>query len=176
VENLPLAYFLTFSTYGTWLHGRDSGSVDRCHNRFDTPFLPADPEQELVARSRMRQTEYVLDEARRGCVLRALRDVAAHRGWTIWAAHVRTNHVHIVIATPGIRPEKVLADLKAWASRRLRETFGEDPDRDRWTQHGSTRYLWDENELEAAMDYVTHRQGEPMAVYPDSPSPSESEA
>ena len=32
-----------------------------------------------------------------------------------------------------------MTDLKAWASRRLREAFAENADRDRWTQHGSTR-------------------------------------
>ena len=26
-ENETLAYFITFTTYGTWLHGRDPGSV-----------------------------------------------------------------------------------------------------------------------------------------------------
>jgi hypothetical protein len=25
----PLAYFITFTTYGAWLHGRAPGSVDR---------------------------------------------------------------------------------------------------------------------------------------------------
>ena len=32
----PLAYFLTFTTYGTWLHGREEGSVDRDNHVFGT--------------------------------------------------------------------------------------------------------------------------------------------
>lgn len=64
-----------------------------------------------------------------------------------------------------------MADLKAWASRRLREAFGEDADRDRWTQHGSTRYLNDAKSLEATMAYVVAEQGDPMSVY-DSRSPN----
>jgi hypothetical protein len=44
----PLAYFITFTTYGAWLHGRKPGSVDRDHNAPGTPFLPADPEQEAA--------------------------------------------------------------------------------------------------------------------------------
>ena len=39
----PLAFFITFTTYGAWLHGDDAGSVDRDHNEPDTPLLPADP-------------------------------------------------------------------------------------------------------------------------------------
>ena len=30
----PLAYFISFRTYGTWLHGDERGSIDRFHNRY----------------------------------------------------------------------------------------------------------------------------------------------
>ncbi len=32
----PLAYLITFRTYGTWLHGDERGSVDKNHNKFGT--------------------------------------------------------------------------------------------------------------------------------------------
>ena len=160
----PLAYFITFSTYGTWLHGRGPGSVDREHNAPGTPFLPADEQLELEMRAAMRQEPYVLDEVRRQVVLRTIKEVAAHRKWKLWAAHVRSNHVHVVI-TAECKPEKVMADLKAWCSRRLRETCGESSDRDRWTQHGSTRYLNDESSFQGAVSYAIDHQGEAMEVY-----------
>jgi REP element-mobilizing transposase RayT len=160
----PLAYFLTFTTYGTWLHGRAPGSVDHAHNVPGTPFLTPDEQQEQKQRERMRQPEYVLDEQRRAVVLRTLLEVARHRRWQIHAAHVRTNHVHVVV-TAAVRPEKVMSDLKAWVSRRLREVFEEDAERDRWTQHGSTRYLWTDAALEDAVCYTVDEQGEPMARY-----------
>jgi len=40
-EHTPIAFFITFRTYGTWLHGDERGSVDRCHNHYGTPRLPA---------------------------------------------------------------------------------------------------------------------------------------
>src|SRR5207244_7696574 len=101
---------------------------------------------------------------RRQVVLHTILEVARHRKWKIWAVHVRTNHVHIVVSA-AVKPEKVMIDFKAWASRRLREAFGEDADRDRWTQHGSTRYLWDETALAEKIDYVLDGQGEPMARF-----------
>ena len=58
----PLAYFITFSAYGAWLHGRGPGSIDKQHNEFATPFLPADPEREGAERNNMREPPYVLDE------------------------------------------------------------------------------------------------------------------
>jgi REP element-mobilizing transposase RayT len=160
----PLAYFITFTTYGTWLYGRDPGSVDRQHNAPGTPFLPPDAGLEAEQRRALRQSPYVLDEPRREVVLRTIREVALHRGWKLWAVHVRTNHVHIVV-TASAKPEKVMADFKAWASRRLREAFGEDTDRDRWTQHGSTRWLNSSAALEGAIAYVVEEQGRAMALF-----------
>jgi REP element-mobilizing transposase RayT len=160
----PLAYFFTFTTYGAWLHGRDPGSVDREHNAYDTPYLPADAEQEQAHRERMRQPAYTLDAERRQVVLETILDVARHRRWHLWAVHVRTNHVHVIV-TASAKPEKVMVDFKAWASRRLREACGEGADRDRWTQHGSTRYLWDEKALCDAVEYVLDKQGERMECY-----------
>ena len=167
----PLAYFLTFSTYGTWLHGREPGSVDKSHNIFDTPTLPTNSRREQVIRSQMRQPEYVLDEPRRQCVRLAIQEVAHYRDWALHAAQVRTNHAHIVITTPSLKPEPVLMVLKAWSSRQLRLTFKEEPKRVRWTHDGSTEYLWDEAARARACKYVVYEQGEPMAVYPTEPNP-----
>jgi REP element-mobilizing transposase RayT len=169
----PIAYFITFTTYGTWLHGRAPGSVDRKHNRPGTPLLPPDADRERQVRSALRQESYVLDTARRKVVLRTIREVAVHRGWIVWAVHVRSNHVHVVL-TADCTPEKLMVDLKAWCSRRLREAFDESADRDRWTQHGSTRYLNDETSFQAAVVYVLDEQGEPMERYDGRMAPSKS--
>jgi len=172
IDLLP-AYFLTWTTYGTWLHGRAPGSVDRQHNISGTEFLPVNPGLEAARRRAMRQSPYLLDELRREVVLRTIVEVATHRDWRLWAAHVRSNHVHVVVTAtsrtrerrPPPSPEKVMSDFKAWASRRLREAFDEDADRDRWTQHGSTRWINDEPGLAAAIAYVLDEQGEWMACY-----------
>jgi REP element-mobilizing transposase RayT len=158
------AYFITFTTYGAWLHGRAPGSVDREHNVPGTPFLPAEYTLEAEMRARMRQEPYLLDEPRRAVALQTVQEVARHRRWKLHAAHVRSNHVHLLV-TAADSPEKVMKDFKAWMSRRLRESFDESADRDRWTQHGSTRWLNTMTELEAAWHYIVHGQGDPMAVY-----------
>ncbi len=160
----PLAYFITFSAYGTWLHGRSSGSVDRAHNIPGTPLLPAQPQLETARQRSLRQEPYLFDEPRRTNILRTIQEVAKHRGWKLWAVHVRTTHVHVVV-TAAAKPEKVMSDFKAWASRRLRESFEESEDRDRWTQHGSTRWVDTEESLAAAIAYVVEEQGEAMACF-----------
>ena len=168
MSSTPLAYFITFSTYGAWLHGRDIGSVDKQHNAVGTPFLPPDPEKVQAETADMRDPPYLLDAPRRDIVLRTILEVAAHRGWTLHACHVRMTHVHIVV-TGDAKPEKIMSDFKAYASRRLKEQLQEPRDRKRWTQHGSTLYLWKEHQITEKIDYVLHRQGTPRAVYASEP-------
>lgn len=161
---IPLAYFITFSCYGTHLHGDESGSVDRFHNRYGMPFLPPDEVLLNKEADRMKQDSYIIDNARASVILNAIRETARYRQWNLLAAHVRSTHVHIVIQAL-IRPEKVLNDLKAYASRALNQAGYENSERRRWTRHGSTRYLWKVEDLEKVTHYVLHEQGEAMSVY-----------
>ena len=63
------------------------------------------------------------------------------------------------------RPERVMDDLKSYASRCLNRTGLDEPDRKRWARHGSTRWLWTREQVAAAIRYVVDKQGEPMAVF-----------
>jgi hypothetical protein len=58
-------------------------------------------------------------------------------------------------------------DLKAYSTRALNRSGLESRDLNRWTRHGSTRKLWTNPDVEAAIHYVSHEQGEPMAVFLD---------
>src|SRR5689334_9482829 len=107
-----------------------------------------------------------MDAPRRETVLAAVREVSKHRQWPLLAVHVRTKHVHVVVQACA-DGDKVMNDFKAYASRHLNEAGFESRDRKRWTRHGSTRRLWTEAAVEAAIHYVVHEQGEPMAVLED---------
>ena len=54
-------------------------------------------------------------------------------------------------------------DFKVYATRKLRRNASADLPERLWTRHGSTRYLWNEEELETAVRYVRDGQGEKMA-------------
>ena len=43
---MGVAYFITFTTYGTWLPGSAKGSVDTDHNAFGTALLESDTQRE----------------------------------------------------------------------------------------------------------------------------------
>ena len=87
-----------------------------------------------------------------------------HRGWSLLAAHVRSNRVHTVVEAE-VPPERVMSDFKAYASRRLNRMSLDVPNRKRWARHGSTRWLWQPQHVSVAVQYVVTEQGEPMSVF-----------
>jgi len=159
----PRAYFITFTCYGSHLHGAEFGSVDRNHNVFGARRVEPDPTRCEATEELMEHAPYILDASARQIVLQAIQEVCAHRAWTLIAAHVRTTHVHVVVEAD-VPPEAVLHDFKAYSTRRLNQHEG--PTAKRWTRHGSTLYLWKDDDLAGAVEYVTFRQGEPMAMFP----------
>jgi REP element-mobilizing transposase RayT len=162
--DIPNAYFITWTCYGIWLHGRAPGSVDNEHNRFGDPVLPPDREQEAEMRRRLAEAPYSLDQPRRQIMLRTIQEVSNHRGWQLIAAHVRSNHVHVIVHAE-CGPDKVMEDYKAYCTRRLREAGFDPARRHRWTEGGSKRYLWKPEQLQAAIRYVLDEQGEPMELF-----------
>jgi REP element-mobilizing transposase RayT len=161
-----LAYFITFTCYGTWLHGDERGSVDDEHNIPGEPVLPPDGERYARECDKLNEPQYQLDAPRRKIVVDAVCRIVRRKGWPLHAAHVRSNHVHVVVTAEG-PPERVMNDFKAAASRHLNRAFPAERDRTRWTRHGSTRYLWTEDALAEKVQYVLYEQGEPMERFPD---------
>ena len=72
------------------------------------------------ARHEKNQPPHDLDGDSRAVVLQALEQVRRHRGWNLLAAHVPSNHVHIVVEAD-VPPEKAMNDFKAYASRALNQ-------------------------------------------------------
>ena len=165
-SDYPLAYFITFTCYGTRLHGHEDGSVDPQHNQPDTPYLEPNEQRRTIEAELMVQPAYVMDQPRRRVVLKTILEVCDKRRWELLAAHVRTTHVHLV-ASAAIKPERIWNAIKSYASRRLNEAGFDTRDRIRWTRHASNPYLWKAEEVEAKVHYTLYEQGEPMERYPD---------
>ena len=157
VPNDPLAYFITFRTYGTWLPGDGRGTMDRNHNKRGEPPLSRDDFRRESARRKLAGVPVTLSPIARICVDASVRETCLSRGWQLHALNVRTNHVHLTVSAE-VTPERVMEAAKAWATRRLREAGLATPDAPVWSRHGSTKRLWREAELEAATEYVMNGQ------------------
>jgi REP element-mobilizing transposase RayT len=154
----PFAYFISFRTYGTWLHGDARGSMNRFHNRWGEPCLEANEDMVRAEQERMKGPPFEMNDACREVVAKTVREVCAHRGWTIHALNVRGNHVHTVVMALQTSPEKVMNDFKAWSTRRLREGGLAGAAARVWSRHGSTPHLYTSESLLGAIDYVLNCQ------------------
>lgn len=157
-QRSPIAFFLTFRTYGTWLHGDSRESVDRFNNAYGTPRVPLNPPRLVFEERALSSAPVYLGPARRAAVRQAILATCELREWFVHALNVRTNHVHIV-ATLTIHPRRAVAALKANATRvmRARGCWGEP--RGPWARGGSARWIWTPRQLDRAIEYVMTGQG-----------------
>jgi len=160
--DVPLAYLITFRSYGTWLHGDERGSVDRFHNRYKSPYI--DPDQRWCRHNKasLKGEPVVLDASRRQSTEAAIRQTCALRQWYLHALNVRTNHVHSVVSIGSLKPERALIAFKANATRQMREAGCWEFEYSPWVEKGSKRSLWNERSVALAVDYVLNGQGDDL--------------
>ena len=160
--DIPLAYLITFRSYGTWLHGDERGSVDRFHNQYRSPRLPPDRERVEHSRSQLSGEIVTFNAKQRESVELAIRETCEVRKWILRAMNVRTNHVHVVVSIGITRPGRALNDFKAYATRRMRRNNCWHSERSPWADKGSKRHLWNERSIELAVEYVLNGQGDDL--------------
>jgi REP element-mobilizing transposase RayT len=158
------AWFLTWTTYGSWLPGDRRGFVGRIRkgpgprrirNEIGTPYEAACGGLHAASRDRMRGARVQLTPAQAVVVLAQFRATAAARGWELLAAAVMARHVHIVVGVDGNPdPVAILRDLKSYGSRGLSEQFGRPQAGTWWTASGSRRVIRTDRSLESAVRYV----------------------
>jgi REP element-mobilizing transposase RayT len=112
----------------------------------------------------------VMNARQRDVVHDAIVGIATEKNWRLWAVHVRSNHVHVVI-TAEREPRRLMSDLKARASRELTRAGFDDPERRRWTRHGSTKHLFEWAQVQEKINYTLYAQGAPMALYDGTGEP-----
>ena len=166
----PRAYFITFTSFGTWLHGDRRGSVDKHHAAPGAEFTQADDARWIAARRRMTGKPVQLCAVARRIVATTIRDHCKFRRWELWAVSVRSNHVHVVVTCPiDVSPNTAMSQFKSWATRRLRAAKLFDGARTVWTRHGSTRWINSQASFKEAVRYVLEEQdnferwGKPLA-------------
>ncbi len=158
----PLAYFLTWSTYGTWLPGDERGWIE--HER---GWKLPDPARKLEAEAKMAEDACRLDLSQRKVVQQQVTETCQFRSWPLHAVNCRSNHVHVVLSADQ-SPKIVRNQLKAWCTRRLKELEAKRHEgtgcaasiirENWWAERGSQRFINDEDSLEAAILYVRDGQ------------------
>jgi REP element-mobilizing transposase RayT len=152
----PIAYFITWATYGTWLPGDERGWAHFGHG-----WQLPDPVRKLEAAARMSEDACILTPEERAAVHEQVAETCRIRGWVLHAVNCRTNHLHVVVTAP-LKPKTVREQSKAWCTRKLkdlRKSKNPDDVRDNWwAERGSQRVIHFDADLEAAILYVRDGQ------------------
>jgi REP element-mobilizing transposase RayT len=162
----PLAYLISFRTYGTWLHGDERGSIDRFHNRYRSPYVATNRQWHAFNQETLKTEPLILTATQRKSVEEAIIETCRIRKWSLLASNVRTNHVHAVV-TADTLPGRVLNALKANATRQLRADGLWAHSFSPWADKGSDRWLWNEQSVARAVEYVLYGQGDQLSDFDD---------
>lgn len=147
-------YLVTFTSYGTWLHG----DARLSHDRKTWSIVEPDPALEAQMRMRMKHEAVTLNGPMRKVVRESIQEHCDHRQWELRAINVRTNHIHAVIRAQA-EGARVLNSVKSRATRMLREAGLIESDHPVWTERGSSRLLETEEDIVRACEYVRNGQG-----------------
>ncbi len=149
----PLAFFITWTVYGSHLQGDERGWRRRCQgNQLPQPRLAQ------WRRERLKYDVILLSPAAREIVEAECRRHCDHRGWHVWTVNARSNHVHIVVTADGYSSTIVRDQLKANCTRGSRMHWKQFCDRDVWTVGGDWDCINCEEDLEAVCLYVREAQ------------------
>jgi hypothetical protein len=149
----PLAYFITWTVYGSHLQGDVRGwRRRRKGNQLPQPLLAE------WRRQRLKYDVMLLSPDQRDVVDSQCRRHCDHRSWHLWAVNARSSHVHVVVTAGGYSGKIVRDQLKANCTRGLREHWNQFRDREVWTFGGDWECINSEEELELVCFYVRESQ------------------
>jgi REP element-mobilizing transposase RayT len=149
----PLAFFVTWTVYGTFLQGDERGWRRRRKGQ-QSP----QPKLSQWRRDRLKHPILLLNDEQKSVVEQEIERHCQKRGWHSWSKSARTNHVHAVVTARGCAGSKVRDQLKANATRGLRENWEDFRGRPVWTALGDWECINTENELECVILYVSEAQ------------------
>ena len=149
----PIAYFVTWTVYGTHLQGDARGWRRRKHGD-----QPPQPRLEKWHRERLNHAVVLLSPSQKAIVEAECQRHCDHRAWRLWAVNARSNHVHVVVTAPGYSGRAVRDQLKANCTRGLREHWTVFCDRPVWTVGGDWECINSEDDLDTVCTYVSDAQ------------------
>jgi REP element-mobilizing transposase RayT len=157
----PLAYHITWGTYGTRLRYGPRPTVSRDQNEPGTPVLNYD--ERLWERERANQAypPVVLTREQMRFVESTVPALCERGYWTLHACAAGPDHVHNIL-TSDHNPEAIRRLLKRWLGQALNEHWPVLPkDRTWWAECGSIRWVKDRDYFDNAADHVTRQRATP---------------
>jgi REP element-mobilizing transposase RayT len=157
IDSFPLAFHITFGTYGTRLHGDERGTVDRSMNQYGDPILGKDEDWEQMERERLKFEPRIFSVEQMIEVERLIPDVCIRGGWQLHTCAAGPDHVHNVL-TAQADGEAVRKWLKRWLGQELAKSYSLRDGQTFWAECGSVKWIWTEEYLLRAVKYVSDQR------------------
>ncbi|HBE69223.1 MAG TPA: hypothetical protein DDW52_13830 [Planctomycetaceae bacterium] len=153
MQSDPVAFFITFTIYGTYLQGDGRWWRSR-RDGFRSP----QPMLEQWHRDRLKHDVLLLNEEQRAVAENEVFRLSDYRAWYLWAVSFRSNHAHLVVTAPGLAGAKVRDQVKANCTRVLRERWKDFRERPVWSVGGDWKIINSEDSIASVVAYVVDAQ------------------
>lgn len=148
----PNTYFITWTTYGTWLPG-DQRGWRKANQGNQNP----QPKLENWSHNQMLEEQVLLNALQREKAESICQRHVRIRQWILHAISVCTNHVHLIVTTDAA-PNKVRDQFKANATRVLHQPPNELTNKKIWTRGGDCEMVDGNENLDQVVVYVNEAQ------------------
>ena len=149
----PLAYFITWTVYGTFLPGDERW----WRHRQQGASGPSVGLRQWTKDRLVHPIKLLTSDERIACES-AIDEICDFRGWTQWARSARTNHVHVLLTGTDKKPELIRDQIKAKCTLEIRKTNLSFVDRPIWTKRGDIEFIDTEDEINECQIYINEAQ------------------
>ncbi|MBI1335854.1 MAG: hypothetical protein GC164_02700 [Phycisphaera sp.] len=156
----PLAYHITFGTYGTRLHGDTRGTVHRSMNQPGDPIIGRDDKWQAIEKNLLRFEPVILTQPQRSEIETALPGIAERGGWSLHITAAQPDHVHVLLSTEH-DPQAARKVLKRWLGQAVSIKWPLAPEQSWWSEGGSVKWVWDEGYFQNVFEYIRKQRALP---------------
>lgn len=153
-QGRPLAYHITFGTYGARLHGDSRGTVDREHNGFGDSILEHDLERLQEAAGRLRFDPIYFTAEQREFLESIIPSICDRGSWQHVVSAAGPDHVHVCLIAPVVPGDRIKPWLKRWLGEALSARWPLSKGASWWAEHGSVKWIFDEAYFQNVKKYI----------------------
>jgi REP element-mobilizing transposase RayT len=153
----PLAYHITWGTYGTRLHGDERGTVDRGMNNYGDPIIGQDGDWQRIESSLLRFPPRILNPEQRVYAEQVLPAICVRGKWNLITAAAAPDHVHILLSA-AVEGKDIRKWLKRWLSDAMSGYWPLEPQQVWWAECGSVKWVWNQDYYQQVAGYVQRQR------------------
>ena len=157
MNDCPLAYHVTFGTYGTRLHGDPKGTVDRSMNQYGDPIIGANPDRWIRETGLLRFAPVILSPSLRQYAESSITLICQTGNWIYHIAAAGEDHIHVLLTADAVGTE-VRKWFKRWLGEKLSEKWPLPKGQSFWTEGGSVKWVWKEDYFHNIHRYISRQR------------------